>query len=123
MRLLKFLCENYLPGWDGNIAVTCKDSMLSRLSSPGLTYKAYLRDTGAGYELIMRSGLPRPEEVVCHEFCHLEQFVRGDLSVEGGTATWKGVKYPRSIGYDSRPWETEAFARQQELLGVWYKHK
>ena len=53
---------------------------------------------------------------LCHEMVHVKQMASGLMkSVEGGQ-TWKGKFYPEETKYLDRPWEIQAFARQELLM-------
>jgi hypothetical protein len=51
-----------------------------------------------------------------HEFVHIHQYSRGDLSVFGHRAIWKGDTLNLlDIKYDDRPFEQEAFSKQASV--------
>ena len=53
-------------------------------------------------------------QALAHEMVHARQFLRGQLTAEGGFA-WKGRK---ADGYDymNQPWEKEAYRLERELF-------
>jgi hypothetical protein len=54
---------------------------------------------------------------LCHEFVHIDQYVRGDLELFGSFAIWKGdTIYPKEVDYMNRPFEKEAFSKQSDYL-------
>lgn len=54
---------------------------------------------------------------LAHELVHVAQMVRGTLqgAPNGGTV-WAGTLYPGSTPYLDRPWEIQAFSKQELLL-------
>jgi hypothetical protein len=52
-----------------------------------------------------------------HEMVHIKQMVKGQLkSGPDGSQTWLGKNYPASTPYLDRPWEIEAFSRQELIM-------
>jgi len=82
--------------------------------------QAHIRQTDGGF-IIWIAELNRIQniEVISHELIHLQQYNNKDLILteENKTLIYKDTKY--EVGnlpsYDSRPWETEAFAKQEDL--------
>jgi hypothetical protein len=55
--------------------------------------------------------------LLCHEFVHINQYVRGDLELFGSFAIWKGdTIYPKEVDYMNRPFEKEAFSKEGDYL-------
>jgi predicted metallopeptidase len=55
-------------------------------------------------------------EVLSHELIHLQQTETGKL-IKGTTSVkWEGIEYSPELPYDERPWEREAFDKQNQLL-------
>ncbi len=55
---------------------------------------------------------------IAHEMVHVKQFVKGELIItKEGEAIWKGKNLGQwdAIEYRERPWEKEAYAKQQGL--------
>ena len=105
----------------GTLVVCQNDKVLNHVSTPdikidSLIVKGPLADT---YTIYIRSDNKKPERIICHEFIHLMQEMRGDLVIDEKTPlfTWKGEVYEPSFPYRWRPWEKEAFNRQN----FWYK--
>lgn len=54
---------------------------------------------------------------LAHELVHVAQMTRGTLQgAPRGASKWAGVVYPASHPYLDRPWEIQAFAKQELLL-------
>ena len=117
--LLQFLADKCVS--EETIVVCQNDKVLDHVSTTdikidSLIVKGPLADT---YTIYIRSDNKKPERIICHEFVHLMQEMRGDLVIDEKTPlfTWKGKVYEPSFPYRWRPWEKEAFNRQN----FWYK--
>ena len=54
---------------------------------------------------------------LAHEMVHVKQMVKGQLkNAAKGASIWMGKKFPASTPYLDRPWEIEAFARQELIM-------
>lgn len=54
---------------------------------------------------------------LCHEMVHVSQMIRGMLKTdENGDRIWMGKKYPADMHYTNRPWELNAYARQEIIF-------
>jgi len=54
--------------------------------------------------------------VISHELIHINQYNTGQLIYEDGEITWNSEKYDLStLDYDYRPWEKEAFDKEEDL--------
>ena len=54
---------------------------------------------------------------LAHELVHVRQMAKGFLkSVGYGAHTWAGKRYSKSTPYLSRPWEVDAFSRQEIIF-------
>jgi hypothetical protein len=54
--------------------------------------------------------------VISHEIIHIHQYNSGQLIYENGEVTWENKTYDlNSVDYDYRPWEKDAFNRENEL--------
>ena len=52
-----------------------------------------------------------------HEMVHVKQMVKGQLkSGPEGSQIWMGKVYPKDMPYLDRPWEIEAFSRQELIM-------
>ena len=52
-----------------------------------------------------------------HEMVHVKQMVKGQLkNADEGASIWMGKEYPASTPYLDRPWEIEAFSRQELIM-------
>lgn len=56
-------------------------------------------------------------EVLSHEVIHIHQYVSNNLIYQDGYVIWLGETIElKSKDYAQRPWENDAFARQNELI-------
>lgn len=53
---------------------------------------------------------------LAHEMVHVKQLAKGTLRSENGVNYWRGKRYSSRVRYMNRPWELEAFARQEILF-------
>lgn len=54
---------------------------------------------------------------LAHELVHVKQLAKGQLKyTKTGANIWAGKRYSKSIAYLDRPWEVEAFSRQELIL-------
>ena len=54
---------------------------------------------------------------LAHEMVHVKQMAKGQLkSGSRGSQIWMGRRYPKSTPYLSRPWEIEAFSKQELIM-------
>jgi hypothetical protein len=54
---------------------------------------------------------------LAHEMVHVKQFAKGILkNKSNGVNIWAGKRYNHKVAYLDRPWEIEAFARQELIL-------
>jgi hypothetical protein len=82
--------------------------------------KAHIRYENEDFYLFTQS-MDRNEaiEVLSHEVIHMLQYSSGNLSYSNGNVTWMGeVLELNSKEYEQRPWETEAFQKQSQLMGM-----
>lgn len=75
------------------------------IEGDGDVYYIYLKDLSTN----------RTIKVLSHELIHLEQKIRGDLTIVENGYEWKGNFYPSDFDYNKRPWENEAFNREREI--------
>lgn len=59
-------------------------------------------------------------KTLAHEMVHARQFLRGQLTCEGGFA-WKGKK-GEGWKYENQPWEKEAYKLEKELFMECFPH-
>ena len=82
--------------------------------------KAHIRYYNGTYYLFI-SNLNRDEaiEVICHEIIHINQYYSGRLFYDESGITWEGqLLQVDTYEYDSRPWETEAFIKGNNLSNI-----
>ena len=53
---------------------------------------------------------------LAHELVHVKQMAKGQLRTVGGKTMWAGKPYKPSTEYLQRPWEIQAFSRQELIL-------
>ena len=54
---------------------------------------------------------------LAHEMVHVKQMAKGQLKAASrGAQSWMGKRYPASTPYLDRPWEVEAFSRQELIM-------
>jgi hypothetical protein len=53
---------------------------------------------------------------LAHELVHIKQMVRGQLKTNGRSEFWMGKRYSSKTSYMNRPWELEAFAKQEIMF-------
>lgn len=73
-------------------------------------------DAIQGYIVVLRSTqhISQIGLTLAHELVHVKQMARGILkTAPQGTHFWAGKKYKKSTPYYSRPWEIDAFSRQE----------
>lgn len=55
---------------------------------------------------------------LAHEMVHVKQLAKGQLKIHHKGYTWRGKAYPSKTPYAERPWEVEAYAKQEHLMQV-----
>ena len=71
------------------------------------------------YFVVMNSRKPAESLgiTLAHEMVHVAQMSRGILrSGSRGEQYWSGRRYPKNTPYLDRPWEIQAFSKQELLL-------
>jgi hypothetical protein len=53
---------------------------------------------------------------LAHELIHVKQLSRGYLKLQNGVSYWCGRRYRKNTKYMDRPWELDAFSRQEILF-------
>lgn len=54
---------------------------------------------------------------LAHELVHVKQLAKGTLKyTKTGANIWAGKRYSKKVAYLDRPWEVEAFSRQELIL-------
>lgn len=79
---------------------------------------AHIRENNGIFYVFLNSELSRSEmiTVLSHELIHLKQYHEKRVIYKDDTIIWMGIKYKLSqIAYDDRPWENEAFIKQNDL--------
>ena len=122
-EIVEFVLD-YL-GIDGiTLTIAQNTRLLDRLAPPDIELEALTTATGVKdcYNIFFRDINPS-KVVVCHEMIHLSQMVSGRLKMDllSGRVNWEGSEYGNSTRYFDRPWEKEAFARQNEIVKAFRK--
>lgn len=78
--------------------------------------KAHLRYFNGTYYIFV-GALDREQaiEVLAHEIIHINQYLTQEFIYEDGIATWQGEEYSLEGPYEERPWEVDAYQRQEVL--------
>jgi len=80
--------------------------------------KAVITGDNNAYNIYLDTNMNRDQYIttLSHELIHLKQYYTKELVIENGIPIWKGKKVDlNSIDYQDRPWEIEAFAKQNDL--------
>lgn len=80
--------------------------------------KAHIRLHEGIYYLFIDHDNPKEEliKIVSHEIVHIQQYHTQRLIYERGIVLWEGSEYDlNTTSYDNRPWESEAFSKQNEI--------
>lgn len=73
-------------------------------------------DTTLSTELIVST--------ILHEMVHVQQYFTGKLKRKWtNEVTYKKVVYKYDMNYDDRPWEIEAWEKEQQLKDLYYADK
>lgn len=119
-KLIEFIVEHYFKHEDIILSISYNDNLCDHFSTNEVKLEAILDKTPMPkhYNLVMREYAP-VREVICHEMVHLDQYERGDLSINKFEDkiyfNWKGEDYDPSTPYEERPWEEEAYKLQSKL--------
>lgn len=119
-KLIEFIVEHYFKHEDIILSISYNDNLCDHFSTDDVKLDAILDKTQMPkhYNLVMREYAP-VREVICHEMVHLDQYERGDLSINKFEDkiyfNWKGEDFDPSTPYDKRPWEEEAYKLQSKL--------
>jgi len=79
--------------------------------------KAHVRYVGEKFYIFI-DDMDREEAitVISHEIIHMQQYLSGDLVYDGVNIIWLGQEISLdSKEYEDRPWERDAFRRENEL--------
>ena len=78
--------------------------------------KAHIRLYNGTYYLFV-GALNRSEaiEVMAHEIVHIQQYQSGELVYENNELKWQGEVYSLEEEYERRPWERDAFEKQNAI--------
>jgi hypothetical protein len=78
--------------------------------------KAHIRLYNGDYYLFL-GAMNRDEAitVVSHEIIHIQQYQSRDFIYENNEITWLGVPHSLDGDYETRPWERDAFEKQNNI--------
>lgn len=81
-KLIEFIVEHYFKHEDIILSISYNDNLCDHFSTKDVKLEAILDKTPMHkhYNLVMREYAP-VREVICHEMVHLDQYERGDLSI------------------------------------------
>ena len=124
-QLLQWLA-NKLEITTGEVVLISSSKMLKKFSTEDIELKALTTPTAFKdkYSIYLDDyACSDLNLILCHEMVHLKQFLDGDLKLDLDKYefTWKGLKYDKSIPYNSRPWEYLATKQQGKLLSEYVK--
>lgn len=100
----------------------CRKGLLIRIydeceDNAGITLD--LTQATGCYLIVIKPGrsLEQIGLTLAHEMVHVKQMAKGQLrTVKTGANTWAGKRYSKDTNYLDRPWEVEAFSRQELIL-------
>ena len=101
---------------------TCKKALLIRLYDECNGNEGTTLDLSAvtGAYLVVIKPKRKLKEIalaLAHEMVHVKQMAKGILkSAKNGDHMWAGKRYSKDTAYLSRPWEIEAFSKQELIL-------
>jgi predicted metallopeptidase len=81
--------------------------------------KAHIRLFNGVYYLFV-GALNRAEaiQVMSHEIVHIQQYNSGELVYENEEVKWQGEVYILDEEYERRPWERDAFSKQNSVESI-----
>ena len=81
-ELIRFIVEEKFGHKDITLTISYNDNLCDHFSTDKVKLEAILDKTSMpkAYNLVMREYAP-VREVLCHEMVHLDQYERGDLSI------------------------------------------
>lgn len=83
--------------------------------------KAHIRlsnDNGLYYLFVGALNRSEAIEVIAHEIVHIQQYQSGELVYENDQITWQGYPYVLDEEYERRPWERDAFSKQNSVESI-----
>ena len=100
----------------------CQKALLIRLYDECESNEGITLDLSAftGAYLVVIKPKRKLKEIalaLAHEMVHVKQMAKGILkSAKNGDQIWAGKRYSKNTAYLSRPWEIEAFSKQELIL-------
>jgi len=100
----------------------CQKALLIRLydeceSNEGMTWD--LSAVTGAYLVVIKPKRKLKEIALtlAHEMVHVKQLAKGTLkTTKNGVQVWAGKRFSKNTAYLSRPWEIEAFSKQELIL-------
>jgi hypothetical protein len=79
--------------------------------------KAYIYSKGNQSVLMINESKNRLDNIrtIAHELIHLEQRYSGKLYIDDKIVKWMGIEYDPKLPYAERPWEIDAYRRENIL--------
>lgn len=123
VEITEFVLEYIFNYSDITLNIIENKNTIEKVSNKDLEIKAFLEKSlfPNNYILWVKpntlTGL-----ILCHELWHLKQYQEGRLVVsqDHKKVIWEGKEYDNTKEYDTRPWENEAFSKQNKL---WKSYK
>lgn len=123
VEIAEFVLEYIFNYSDITLNIIENKNTIEKVSNKDLEIKAFLEKSlfPNNYILWVKpntlTGL-----ILCHELWHLKQYQEGRLVVsqDHKKVVWEGKEYDNTKEYDTRPWENEAFSKQNKL---WKSYK
>lgn len=119
-KKIKAYFEHILPNMIAQLGLTnCRKALLVTVEADcehsGLTVPMPGIDS---FVVVVNAGQSLKELglTLAHELVHVRQMAKGILKTVRGGHTWAGKKYPLKTKYYDRPWELDAFARQEIIF-------
>jgi hypothetical protein len=100
----------------------CQKALLIRLYDECESNEGMTLDLSAvtGAYLVVIKPKRKLKEIaltLAHEMVHVKQMAKGTLkTTKNGVQVWAGKRFSKNTAYLSRPWEIEAFSKQELIL-------
>ena len=99
-----------------NTYVIIKKLDSNRKFEYGYDLNGYVRNKSKLYFIFIKDATREVSiGILAHELIHYKQYYDKRLSLIGNTIIWENKKYPNNLAYAIRPWEPEAFDKEDIL--------